>query len=54
MDRSAAAVACQVVNGQLRLIEIERRIREADELEGRLDGLRLVEEAERRAHVPGW
>jgi hypothetical protein len=44
----SAAVANQVLNTQLRAIEVERRIREQDELEGRLDELEeLLEEAER-------
>jgi hypothetical protein len=47
-ERAAAAVANQLLNTQLRAIELERRIREQDELEERLDQLEgLVEEAER-------
>ncbi len=46
--RQAAAVANQIANTQLRAIELERRIREHDELERRLDELEeLLEEAER-------
>ena len=48
VERGAAAVANQVLNTLLRAIEVERRIREHDELEGRLDELEeLLEEAER-------
>jgi hypothetical protein len=48
VERGAAAVANQVLNTQLRAIEVERRMREQDELEGRLDELEeLLEEAER-------
>ncbi len=55
VERAAAAVANQIANTRLRALEVERRIREADELEGRLDEIEaVVEEAERRARVPGW
>src|SRR5829696_105262 len=48
VTRQAAAVANQIANTQLRAIELERRVREQDELEGRLDELEdLLEEAER-------
>jgi hypothetical protein len=54
VDRAAAAVANQVANTRLRAIEVERRIREQDELEERLDELEgVLEAAERRARVPG-
>jgi hypothetical protein len=54
VDRAAAAVANQVANTRLRAIEVERRIREADELEERLDELEgVLEEAERRRYVAG-
>jgi hypothetical protein len=54
VDRAAAAVANQVANTRLRAIEVERRIREADELEERLDELEgVLEEAERRRYVSG-
>jgi uncharacterized protein YceH (UPF0502 family) len=47
-ERAAAAVANQIANTQLRAIELERRVREQDELEDRLDELEgLLEEAER-------
>ena len=55
VERAAATVANQIANTRLRALEVERRIREADELEGRLDEIEaVVEEAERRARVPGW
>jgi hypothetical protein len=48
VSRPAAAVANQIANTQLRALEVERRIREQDELEGRLDELEeLLEEAEK-------
>jgi hypothetical protein len=52
-ERAAAAVANQVCNTQLRAIELERRVREQEELEERLDELEvLLEEAERsRRHA---
>jgi hypothetical protein len=52
VTRQAAAVANQIANTQLRAIELERRVREQDELEGHLDELEdLLEEAESRTHV---
>jgi hypothetical protein len=54
VERAAAAVANQVANTRLRAIEVERRMREADELEERLDELEgVLEEAERRSYVSG-
>ncbi len=54
VDRSAAAVANQIANTQLRAVEVERRIREQDDLEIRLDELEgLLEEAERRSTYGG-
>jgi hypothetical protein len=51
-ERAAAAVANQIANTQLRAIELERRVREQDELEGQFDELVvMLEEAERRTHV---
>jgi hypothetical protein len=47
-ERAAAAVANQIANTQLRAIELERRVREQEELEERLDELGdLLEGAER-------
>jgi hypothetical protein len=55
VERGAAAVANQVFNTLLRAIEVERRIREHDELEGRLDELEtLLEEAERGTTHARW
>src|SRR5829696_9161985 len=52
VTRQAAAVANQIANTQLRAIELERRVRDRDELEGQLDELEeLLEEAERRTYV---
>jgi hypothetical protein len=52
VERPAAAVANQIANTQLRALEVERRMREQDELEGRLDELETVlEEAERGTYV---
>jgi len=54
MDRSAAAVANQIANTQLRAVEVERRVREQVELESRLDELEgLLEEAEERSKYGG-
>src|SRR5215208_1648592 len=54
VDRSAAAVANQIANTQLRAVEVERRVREQDELEIRLDELEgLLEEAEERSMYGG-
>jgi hypothetical protein len=48
VERQAAAVANQIANTQLRALELERRVREQDELEERVDELEdLLEEAER-------
>jgi hypothetical protein len=52
VERAAAAVANQVANTRLRALEVERRIREQDELEGQLDELEaMLEDAERRTNV---
>src|SRR5215212_8077402 len=54
-ERAAAAVANQICNTQLRAIELERRVREQDELEERLDELEdLLEEAERTTAHARW
>jgi hypothetical protein len=48
VGRQDAAVANQIATTQLRAIELERRVREQDELEERLDELEeLLEAAER-------
>jgi hypothetical protein len=52
VEPKAATVAGQVANTQLRAIELERRMREQDELEGRLDELEdLLAEAEERTYA---
>ena len=52
VTRQAAAVANQIANTQLRAIELERRVRDQDELEGQVDELQeLLEEAERRTYL---
>jgi hypothetical protein len=54
-ERAAAAVANQIANTQLRAIELERRVREQEELEERLDELEdLLEEAERTRSHARW
>jgi hypothetical protein len=54
VDRSAAVVANQIANSQLRAVEVERRVREQDDLEIRLDELEgLLEEAEERSRYGG-
>ena len=54
-ERAAAAVANQIANTQLRAIELERRVREQDELEERLDELGdLLEEAEGATTHARW
>ena len=50
-ERAAAAVANQIANTRLRAIELERKIKQTDELEGQLDEVKgLLENAERRTH----
>jgi small-conductance mechanosensitive channel len=53
VERAAAAVANQVANTRLRALEVERRIREQDELEGHLEELEamLADAERRRTHV---
>ena len=47
-------VANQIANNQLRAVEVERRVREQDDLEIRLDELEgLLEEAEERSRYGG-
>jgi hypothetical protein len=55
VTRQDAAVANQIANTQLRAIELERRVREQDELEERVDELEdLLEEAERTTRHARW
>jgi hypothetical protein len=54
-ERAAAAVCNQIANTQLRAIELERRVREQDEMEERLAGLEeLLEGAERAQTRARW
>jgi len=54
-ERAAAAVANQIANTQLRAIELERRVRDQEELEGRLDEVDdLLERAERSRTHARW
>ena len=39
VDRGEAAVVNQIINTRARLVEIERKVKEADELEARLEAL---------------
>ncbi len=47
VERSDAAVVNQILNTRARLIELERKIKEADELEARLDILEQASESQR-------
>ena len=42
VDRSAASVVNQIINTRARLLEVERRIKETEELEERLEALEGV------------
>ncbi len=42
VDRSSAAVVNQIINTRARLLEVERRIKETEELEERLEALEGV------------
>lgn len=42
LDKGAAAVVNQILNTRARLIEIERRLKETEELEARLEALESV------------
>jgi hypothetical protein len=54
-ERAAAAVCNQICNTRLRAIELERRVREQDEMEERLAGLEeLLEGAERAQTHARW
>jgi len=43
VDRGVAAVLCQIVYGRTRLLEAERRIREVEEIEKRLEAIEARE-----------
>jgi hypothetical protein len=52
VEPKAAAVAGQIANTQLRAIELDRRVREQNDLEDRLDELEdFLEDAERRTYA---
>ena len=53
LDRSAGAVAGQLLNIKLRAIEIERRVKEAEELETRIAALESAQDAQRGAKTWG-
>ena len=42
VDRGVAAVVNQILNSRIRLVELERKLRETEELEGRLEALEDV------------
>jgi hypothetical protein len=42
VERGVAAVVNQIINSRIRLMELERKIREQEELEGRLEALENV------------
>ena len=42
VERGVASVVNQIINSRLRAVEIERKIREAEELEARLEALEDV------------
>ena len=42
MERGAATAVNQIINGQARLLELERKIKETEELEARLEALEDV------------
>jgi septal ring factor EnvC (AmiA/AmiB activator) len=42
VERSAAAVVNQIINTRVRLLEVERKIKETEELEARLEALEDV------------
>jgi Family of unknown function (DUF5763) len=42
VERGVAAVVNQIVNSRIRLLELERKIKEAEELEARLEALEDV------------
>jgi hypothetical protein len=44
-DRSAAAVAGQLLNIKLRAIEVERKVKETEELEERIEALERTSKA---------
>jgi hypothetical protein len=49
VERGTAAVVNQIVNTRARLLEVERKIKEAEELEARLEALEAVLKGRRTA-----
>ncbi len=47
VERGAATAVNQIINSQARLLELERRIKETEELEARLEALEVVLKARR-------
>jgi hypothetical protein len=55
VETGRAAVANQLTNTRLRALEIERKIRESDEMEARIEELeRAAEEGDRKGGHRGW
>ena len=50
VETGRAAVANQLVNTRLRAVEIERKIKEADEMEARIEELERAEEDRKGGH----
>jgi septal ring factor EnvC (AmiA/AmiB activator) len=49
VERGVAAVVNQIINTRARLLEVERKIKETEELEARLEALEAVLKARRTA-----
>ena len=47
VERGAATAVNQIINSQARLLELERKIKETEELEARLEALEVVLKARR-------
>jgi hypothetical protein len=47
VERGAATAVNQIINSQARLLELERKIKETEELEARLEALEAVLKARR-------
>ena len=54
VETGRAAVANQLVNTRLRAVEIERKIREADEMEARIEELERAAEEDRKGGHGRW
>ena len=52
VETGRAAVTNQLTNTRLRAVEIERKIREADEMEARIEELERATEDQKGGH--GW